>query len=420
MFGELNLVRLKGFEKLTSIDNARSTFLKKLKLEKLQSVQIPTSKALGRVTAENVVAENDLPPFDRSAVDGYAVKAKSTFEASQFNPRTLKLTKNNKLGENEAREIWTGNPLPKGADAVVMLEYTKTRQNKIEVWTPVTPSKNVSKKGEDVKKGDIAIRSGTRLKPHHVGLLAALGKMHVRVVKKPKVALLSTGNELVELGHKPKLNQIVDTNRSILSCMCQELGAEPLDLGIAKDNLNEIDAKIREGIEKADILLTTGGTSIGYADVVPATVNQIETPGVIVHGIAMRPGMPTALAVLCGKPVILLSGNPVAAMIGFEVFARPLILKLLGIEYEPRPMLKAELTQKVPSALGRRVFLRVHVFEREGKFFAEPVRIKGAGIISTMTKANGYVIIPEDREGLDEGESVTVHLFDKIGEAQHV
>lgn len=414
------MARLKGFKKLTSIDKARSTLLKQLKLEKLRPVQIPTSIARERVAAEDVVANNDLPPFDRSAVDGYAVKAKNTFEASQFSPRPLKLTKNDKLEENEAREIWTGNPLPKGADAIVMLEYTKATRGKIEVWVPVTPSKNVSKKGEDVKKGDIAIKSGTRLKPHHIGLLAALGITHVSAVKKPKVALLSTGNELVELGHKPKLNQVVDANRLILSCMCQELGAEPLDLGIAKDNLNEIDAKIREGIEKADILLTTGGTSVGYADVVPAAVNQIEAPGVIVHGIAMRPGMPTALAVLSGKPVIILSGNPVAAMIGFEVFTRPLILKLLGIEYEPRPMLEAELTQKVPSALGRRVFLRVQVFERESKFFAEPVRIKGAGIISTMTKANGYVIIPEDREGLDEGESVIVHLFDKIGGTQHV
>ena len=146
MFGELNLARLKGFEKLTSIDDARSTFLKKLKLEKLQSIQVSTSTALGRVTAEDIVAENDLPPFDRSAVDGYAVKAKNTFEASQFSPRTLKLTKNDKLGDNEAREIWTGNPLPKGADAAVMLEYTKTRQGKIEVWAPVTPIKNVSKR----------------------------------------------------------------------------------------------------------------------------------------------------------------------------------------------------------------------------------------------------------------------------------
>jgi molybdopterin molybdotransferase len=420
MFGELNLARLKGFKKLTSINKASSTLLKQLKLEKLQSIEIHTSIALGRVTAEDIVAESDLPLFDRSAVDGYAVKAKNTFEASQFSPRLLKLTKNNKIGQNEAREIWTGNPLPKGADAVVMLEYTKKRQNKIEVWTPVTPGKNVSKKGEDVKKGETAIESGTRLKPHHVGLLAALGKTHVRVVKKPKVALLSTGNELTELGYKPKLNQVVDANRIILSCMCQELDAEPLDLGITKDNLNEIDAKIREGIEKADILITTGGTSVGHADVVPTAVSQIETHGVIVHGIAMRPGMPTALAVLCGKPVIMLPGNPVAAMIGFEVFARPLILKLLGIKYEPRPMLKAELTQQVPSALGRQVFLRVHVFEREGKFFAEPVRTKGSGILSTMTKANGYVIIPDNREGLEDGESVTVHLFDKIGEAQDV
>ena len=261
---------------------------------------------------------------------------------------------------------------------------------------------------------------GIRLKPHHVGLLAALGTTQVSVVRKPRVAILSTGNEIVELGRKLKPNQVVGANRLILSCLCRELGADPLDLGIAKDSPDEINLKIRGGIETADMLITTGGTSVGYADIVPTTVNQVGSPGVIVHGIAMRPGMPTALAVLRGKPVVILPGNPVAAVISFEVFARPLILKLLGIEREPRSMLKAELTQKVPSALGRRVFLRAHVFEREGKFFAETVRVKGAGIISTMTKANGYVIIPEDREGLDEGESVTVHLFDKIGEAQHV
>jgi len=163
------------------------------------------------------------------------------------------------------------------------------------------------------------------------------------------------------------------------------------------------------------VVITTGGTSVGYPDLVPAAVNHIGTPGVVVHGIAMRPGMPTALAVLQGKPVFILSGNPVAAMIGFEVFARPLILRLLGIESEPRPALKAKLTRKVASALGRRVFLRVTVSERDGEFFAESLRIKGAGVLSTMTKANGYVIIPENREGLEEGESVIVHLFDKIG-----
>ncbi|KPV62239.1 MAG: molybdopterin biosynthesis protein MoeA [Candidatus Bathyarchaeota archaeon BA2] len=407
------LARLKGFEKLTSIDEAFSTLLKKLKPEKLTSERIPTHVALEHVTAENVTAEKDLPPYDRSAVDGYAVRAQDTFEASQFSPKILRLTEN-EVRENEARQIWTGDPLPKGADAVVMLEYTKRIQGKIEVGIAVTPGGNVSKRGEDVQRGEIAIKAGTRLKPHHVGLLAALGVTHVNVVKKPKVAILSTGNELVELGRKAKPNQIVDSNKLIISSMCHELGAEPLDLGIAKDDLHEISTKIHEGLQWADVVITTGGTSVGYSDLVPAAVNQIGTPGVIVHGIAMRPGMPTALAVLQGKPVFVLSGNPVAAMIGFEVFARPLILKLLGVESEPRPALKAKLTQKVASALGRRVFLRVTVFERDGEFFAEPLRIKGAGVISTMTKANGYVIIPENREGLEEGEFIIVHLFDKI------
>jgi len=365
------LARLKGFEKLTNIDEALSTFLKKLKPERLESERIPLHMALGRVMAEDIQAKNDLPSFDRSAVDGYALRAQDTFGASQFNPKTFKITKNEEVQKKEARQIWTGNPLPRGADAVVMLEYTKMIKDKIEVGTMVTPGENVSKKGEDVQKGEVAIKAGTRLKPHHLGLLAALATTHVNVVKKPKVAVLSTGNELVELGHELKPNQIVDTNRLIFSSMCQELGAEPLDLGMAKDDLKEISAKICEGLERADVVITTGGTSVGYSDLVPMAVNQIGAPGVIVHGIAMRPGMPTALAILRGRPVFILSGNPVAAMIGFEVFARPLLLKLLGVEGETRPLLKARLTRRVASALGRRVFLRVHVFERNSEFFAE-------------------------------------------------
>jgi len=413
-------VRLKGFEKLTNIDEAFSIFLKKLKSERLGPERISIRSALGRVTAEDVLAENDLPPFDRSAVDGYALRAKDTFEASQFSPKVLKLTENKEIYENEAREIWTGNPLPKGADAAVMLEYTKRVGGKIEVGIAVTPGENVSKRGEDVQKGKVAIKARTRLKSHHLGLLAALGATYIKVVKKPKVAIISTGNELVELGHEAAPNQIVDTNRLIFSSMCQELGAEPLDLGIAKDNLEEIGAKICEGLEKADVVITTGGTSVGYLDLVPTAVNQIGAPGIVVHGIAMRPGMPTALAILQGKPVFILSGNPVAAIVGFEVFARPLLLKLLGVDSEPRPMLKARLTRRVASALGRRVFLRVSVFERNGEFFAEPVRIKGSGTFSTMTKANGYVIIPENRDGLEEGEPVIVHLFDRIEGTQSV
>ncbi len=408
------MTRLKGFRELTSIDEALS-LLRRLETKRLGSEQISLHAALGRVAAEDIQARIDLPLFDRSAVDGYAVKAKDTFGASQFNSKTLRVTEN-EVREGEARQIWTGNPLPWGADAVVMLEYTKKIDGKIEVGFSVTPGINVSKKGEDVQRGEVAIKAGTRLKPHHLGLLAALGKTNVNVTKKPRVAIVSTGNELVEAGTELKSSQISETNRIILSSMCQELGIDSLDLGIVKDNLNEITSKIREGLEKADVVITTGGTSVGYPDLVPMAVNKMGVPGVIVHGVAIRPGMPTALAILQGKPVFILSGNPVAAMFGFEVFARPLLLKLLGVEKEPRPLVKAQLTQRVASALGRRVFLRVRVFERDGEFFAEPVRIKGAGVLSTMTKANGYVAIPENREGLEDGESVIVHLFDKMRE----
>jgi len=413
-------VRLKGFEKLTGVDEALSTFLKQLKLERLGPIQIPLREALRRVSAEDFVAKIDLPPFDRSAVDGYAVRAEDTFEASQFSPKALKVTEGDRIGKKDTRPLWTGNPLPKGADAVVMLEHTKRVQDRIEVWTPVTPGKNVSKRGEDVQRGQVAVEAGTRLQSHHLGLLAALGATRVSVVEKPKVAVLSTGDELVEPSRKSKPNQIVDVNRLILSCMCLELGAEPLDLGIARDNVNEIRVKVEEGVKRADVTITTGGTSVGYADLVPAAVNQIGKPGVVAHGIAMRPGMPTALAILHGKPILILSGNPVAAMIGFEVFARPILFRLLGVKSEPRPVVKARITRRVAAALGRRVFLRVHTFERDGEFFADPVRVKGAGVLSTMTKANGYVVVPESREGLEEGELVTVHLFDKVGGAQGV
>lgn len=411
----LPLVRLKGFEKLTGVNDALSMFLKKLKPARLGVDHVPISEALERVTAEDVVAPSDLPPFDRSAMDGYAVRASDTFEASQYKPRLLKLTEKNGVDEGEAKKVWTGGMLPPGADAVVMLEHTRKVENGIEVLAAVTPGENVSRRGEDIQKGEVVVKAGVRLLPQHLGLLAGLGITHINVARRPRVALLSTGNELVDLGQEPEPGQVINVNQLILSAMCKQLGAEPINLGIARDDLDEISGKIAEGLNQADVVVTTGGTSVGYADLVPIAVDKLGKPGVIVHGIAMRPAMPTALAIVQGKPVFVLSGYPVAAMFGFEVFVRPTILKLLGIKDEPRPVLKAMLTRRVASALGRRVYLRVYVFQKEGAFFAEPIRTRGSGVLSTMTKANGYVVIPEDREGLEEGETVIVHLFDKMG-----
>ena len=408
------LVRLRGFQKLASIEEATHLLLNSLKLEILKTVRVSLPDALNRVLAENIVAEEDLPRFNRSAVDGYAVKAKDTFGASQFKTKTLKLTIAKELKEGEAKQVWTGNPLPKGADAVLMLENVKCLNSEIEVWTAVTPGENVSKKGEDVAKGETAVKAGTRLKPHHLGLIASLGLKEVCVYEKPKVAVLATGNELVEVGQKPMEDQIFEANRLIISSLCRELGAEPVDLGIAKDDVEEISQRIRLGLEKADMAITTGGTSVGAPDLVPTAINMIGKPGLIVHGVAMRPAMPTALAIVNNKPIIILSGNPVAAIFGFEVFARPLILKMMGLRQEPRPVVNARLTRRTSTALGRKTFVRVHVFQSKGELLAEPISARGSGIISTMIKANGYVIVPENREGLEEGETVTVHLFDTL------
>jgi len=398
------------------VDEALNMFLAQASPEKLRTENIPLGSALNRVLAEAVVTSEDLPRFDRSAVDGYAVKAKDTQGASQFKPRILRLSATDIVGSNQARELWTGNPLPRGADAVAMLESTKQiGDGKLEVWVRLTPGENVSRKGEDLQKGEIAVKAGVRLKPQHLGLLASIGKTTVAVAEKPKAAVLVTGNELAPLGSERRKNQIFDSNSVTICSLCRELGAESVDLGIAKDDAEEILRKLRVGLDKADLILTTGGTSVGALDLVPEAVGKLGKPGIIVHGVAMRPAMPTALALVNGKPVIILSGNPVAAMVAFEVFARPLICKMLGMKrVESRPFVKAEMVRRVSTALGRRTFVRVKVFREGEAFFAEPVSARGSGLLSTMTRANGYVVVPENREGIGQGEHVLVYLFDDL------
>ncbi|MCW3981116.1 MAG: molybdopterin molybdotransferase MoeA [Candidatus Bathyarchaeota archaeon] len=406
------MVRLQGFQKLMPVTEALDKFLARLQPKRLDTNLLPVQRALERITAENITATRDSPLFDRSAVDGYALKASDTIDTSQSEPKVLRLVKRDDIEDGEAKEIWTGNPLPKSADAVLMLEHAKRTEQEISVFTPLAPGANFSRQGEDVRKGQIALKAGTRLKPHHLGLVAGLGIREIEVVRKPKVAILPTGNELVPLENDfhSRAHNIIDVNSIILSSMCTELGAEAFSLGIVKDDEKEIEEKIMEGIRKADLLITTGGTSVGFHDLVPEVLERIETNSVVAHGIAMRPGMPTALAVYKGKPVIACSGNPVAAIIGFEVFSRPLLQILMGTK-EARHKIRARLLRRVTGVLGRMVFLRVRTYEKEGEYWAEPTRVKGSGILTTMTTSNGYVIIPEDREGLKEDELVEVHMF---------
>jgi molybdopterin molybdotransferase len=409
------LVKLKGFQKLTLTNQALQTWFGALKVGKPKVRQVPLRQALNRVLAEDLFAQEAVPRFDKSAMDGYAVKSVDLVGASQSKPAILNLTQDDQVNSKQAKQIWTGNPIPKGADAVVMLENTQKRSGEVEIWSQLVPWTNISKVGEDIKQGDPMVKAGTRLNPYHLGLAAALGILQLKVAEKPKIAIIATGNEIAEVGAERASNQIYDSNKTMISAMCQELGAEPSDLGIVKDNVEEIAEKIQSALKTHDVIITTGGTSVGGLDLVPDAVNKLGKPGVIVHGVALRPAMPTAVGMLEGKPVLILSGNPVAAVIGFEVFGRSLICKMLGMnKQESRPIVKAVLARRITSALGRKTYVRVRVTEKDGELFAEPVSAKGSGSISTMTLSNGYLVVPENREGIGERETVIVQMFGAV------
>jgi molybdopterin molybdotransferase len=408
------LVKLKGFQKLTLTDDAIGSWFSKVQFCKPVAVNASIHEALNCVLVEDLVASEDLPRYDKSAMDGYAVRSVDLVGASQFQPTVLQLTQE-VVGKNQAKPIWTGNPIPDGADSVIMLENIQKKDGAIEVWSQLTPGSNVSRKGEDIKQGEVAAKAGTRLNPYHIGLAAALGVNGPKVAKAPKIAIIPTGNELAEIGEKRSNNQIYDSNKIMISAMCQELGAQTTDYGITKDNVVEIAEKIKNALETNDAVITTGGTSVGGLDLVPDAVRKLDKFGVVVHGVALRPAMPTALGVLGGKPVLILSGNPVAAVIGFEVFGRPLICKMLGMsQTELRPVVTAKLTKRVTSALGRKTYVRVHLTLKQGELIANPVSAKGSGSISTMTKSNGYLIVDENREGMSEGETVIIHMFGNL------
>lgn len=352
-------------------------------------------------------------------MDGYAVVAEDTFGASQTNPAILKLVGSVQMGSlpgfdirrGTAASIPTGGPMPKGANAVVMLEYTKRIGDKVEVYASVPAGDNVSLSGEDVKEGEPVLRKGTRLKPQDLGILASLGMAAVKVRRHLQIGILSTGDELVDVGHAPGTGKIIDANRTILLAWARELGCGVIDLGIARDDEEDIRARLSIGLERADLLLVSGGTSVGAADLVPEVINRLGRPGMVVHGVSMRPAYPTGLASLDGKPVILLSGYPVAAMVGFYVFARPLIHKMQGSSEDEPPTVLGRLLRRIPSPGGMRTFARVIAKRVNGEVVVEPLRVGGSGVITTMVKANGMVVIPEDIDGYEAGEEVEVILF---------
>ncbi len=416
--------RGKGFRELLRVDTALQRFFGALGEVSLPVERIDTLNALGRVLAADVKSQVDLPPFDRAAMDGYAVWAEDTFGATSTSPILLRLGGKIEIGteakieggRGQAVSIVTGAPMPRSADAVVMLEYSRQPDaHSVEVLKAVTPRDNVSRRGEDVQKDTIILRKGTILKPQDLGIMAGIGQSHVDVVKLPVVSVLSTGDELTETGSPLTPGKIFDVNRPVVISLVKDLGCISLDLGVSRDNPDMIISRVQAGLAKSDVVLISAGTSVGEKDLVPSVVNSLGKPGIIVHGVALRPGAPTGLAVVGGKPVVLLPGFPVAAMVAFDAFVKPLLNRMRGVREIPSVRIRARMLRRVPSPGGMRTYVRVKVNREGQEYVAEPIRTSGSGIISSMVRADGIVVIPEDKEGVEEGEVVEVIVLRPLG-----
>ncbi|MBM3943025.1 MAG: molybdopterin molybdotransferase MoeA [SAR202 cluster bacterium] len=385
-----------------------------------EAEQTPTVQALGRVTAAAIMAREDLPAFPRSTVDGYSLRAADTFGATEGLPAYFAVRGEVPMGQaaqisvshDEAALAHTGGVLAHGADAVVMLEHThQANATTLEVARPVAPGENVVQPGEDVRTGEEVLPAGHCLRAQDLGGLMALGITEVSVARRPRVAILSLGDEIVPPEVQPGPGQVRDINSYTLAAQVQQAGGIPLLLGIAADNFDQQLQAARQGLAQADMLIISAGSSVSVRDVTAQVIENLGAPGVLVHGLALRPGKPAIVGLAGGKPVLGLPGNPVSAMIVFSLLARPLIYHLCGCRCPPEPpSVLARLSQNIPSAAGREDYAPVLLKRDNGRQIAHPVFGKSS-LIFTLMRADGLVMVPLDRGGLYSGEEVTVQLF---------
>ncbi len=381
---------------------------------------VATEEALDRVLREKLAAASSLPAFPRSTMDGYAVRAEDTFGATESLPAYLAVIGEvpmgrgfeGEIGPAQAAAVYTGGMIPSGADAVVMVERTqKLDAANIEVLRAVAPGENLLEVGEDVKAGDTVFDAGHLLRPQDLGGLMALGITQVRVAARPRVAILSTGDEVVPPERAPGPGQVRDVNSYAISGLAARTGGIPRRKGIIGDNYEALFSAARAALENADVLVLSAGSSVSTRDLTAEVVNNLGKPGVLVHGVAVRPGKPTVLGVCNGKPVIGLPGNPVSAMVVAGLFLTPVLRRLQGLAKPPIPRrATARLSHNIASVPGREDYVQVRLVERDGEFLAEPVFGK-SNLIYTLVKAEGLVCVPLDSNGLHKDEQVQVELF---------
>jgi molybdopterin molybdotransferase len=361
----------------------------------------PIREARGRVLAQQIVAQRDEPNYRRAAMDGYAVVADDTLGASEHSPVALRIGDSVRRGV--ASRVHTGSKMPDQADSVVMVEDVESLGDVVEIRAQVHPFENVGLKGEDVGRGDIVFRTGHQLRPADIGLLASLEVRDVTVYRRPDVAIIPTGEELVEKG--PSEGEVVETNGLMNALLVEQWGARYRYRSIVPDARELIEAALMRDVD-ADLILTTGGTSVGIRDLVPEAVHKLGK--LMVHGIAISPAKPTALGLLEDTPIACLPGFPVACLVAAYAFVKPAIYRLAHVERAFERTVTGTLANKITGKPGSRTYARVAI--RNGR--VEPIMVSGSGILSSMAKADGFVIIPENVEGFEEGQQVEVALFD--------
>ncbi len=416
-------MRQEQFLDVIDRDEAERRFRAALDLRPLPAEEVPLSLSWGRVLDRDVVAPVDVPGFDRADVDGFAVRAEDTFGAAEERPATLRLSRevlatgvvpSEEVAPGTATAVATGAVLPRGADAVVMVEHTDPSGDAILVRRPVAPGANVTFAGTDVGRGETVLRRGEPLTARETGVLAALGLARVGVVRRPRVAILSTGDELVAPGGSLRPGLVYDSNAVILADAVRELGGEPVPFGIVPDAADALENELR-GALACDLVLLSGGTSKGAGDLSYRVVGRLGKPGILAHGVALKPGKPLCLAAVeagGGRvvPVVILPGFPTSAIFTFREFVAPVVRLLGGRPEEPDSVVTARVPVRVNSERGRTEYLLVGLVG-EGRGLAAYPMGKGSGSVTTFSRADGFTVIPRQREYLEADEEVEVHLI---------
>jgi len=407
---------------MIKVEDALKTILKSVKT--LEAERVKLTDALERVLAEDIRSDSDIPGWDNSAMDGYAVRFLDLRGASRSRPKILQVIKDLKAGDttkkavksNQAIRIMTGAPMPKGADSVVMVEYTRKEEGgRVKIFKGVTQGENIRRAGEDIKRGERVLQKGALLKSADIGILASLGKAQVSVIRRPKVAVLATGDEIIDVGEKVTAGKLRSSNTYTLYSQVLKCGGVPKNLGIAKDLPLQLERKIRQGLD-CDLILTSGGVSVGDYDLVKGILAKM---GISIRfwKVAMRPGKPLVFGAIPAKngenrPVFGLPGNPVSSMTSFEIFVRPTILKMLGLNQDQEKEVSARLEEDLKKKKGLRYFLRAWTCNRDGIYFSRTTGPQGSGILKSMSLANSLIILPEKEEVVKKGRRVKVKFLD--------